>query len=88
VRGYKVRKNGELRGTPRVDVMGASGERLGVMTLAAALRLAVKQGLDLVEVNPRSSPPTCKLLDFGKYKYEAVKKSMQEKPVSDEDDEP
>jgi translation initiation factor IF-3 len=87
VRGYKVRKNGELRGTPRVRVIGASGAMLGVMTLSEALRLAVKQGLDLVEVNPRSSPPTCKLLDFGKYKYEAAKKAAQEKRPSPEDDE-
>lgn len=41
------------------------------------------------EVNPRSSPPTCKLLDFGKYKYEAVKQAAQEKRESEEgDDEP
>jgi translation initiation factor IF-3 len=60
---------------------------LGVMTLSEALRLAVKQGLDLVEVNPRSSPPTCKLLDFGKYKYEEAKKAVQERRQS-EDDEP
>jgi translation initiation factor IF-3 len=61
---------------------------LGVMTLSEALRLAVKQALDLVEINPRSSPPTCKLLDFGKYKYEAVKTAAQEKRESEEDDEP
>jgi translation initiation factor IF-3 len=86
VQSYKVRKNGELRGTPRVDVMGASGEKLGVMTLAAGLRLAVKHGLDLVEVNPKASPPICKLLDFDKQKYEAAKKVAQEKRESEDDD--
>jgi translation initiation factor IF-3 len=47
-----------------VRVIGASGEMLGVMTVAEALRAAVRAGLDLVEVNPRGSPPVCKLLDF------------------------
>ena len=64
----KVRRNGELRGTPNVRVMGSSGEQLGVMTLAEALRLAMKEGLDLVEVVPNANPPVCKLLDFSKYK--------------------
>jgi translation initiation factor IF-3 len=64
----KVRRNGELRGTPSVRVMGSSGEQLGVMTLAEALRLAMKEGLDLVEVVPNANPPVCKLLDFSKYK--------------------
>ena len=48
----KIRINGDLRGTPRVDVIGSSGDRLGVMPVAEALRLAIKEGLDLVEVNP------------------------------------
>jgi len=48
--------------------MGSSGEQLGVMTLAEALRLAMKEGLDLVEVVPNANPPVCKLLDFSKYK--------------------
>lgn len=65
-----TRKNGDLRGTPEVRVIGSKGEMLGVMPLAEALRLAMKEGLDLVEVNPRTVPPVCKLLDFRKYKYE------------------
>jgi hypothetical protein len=48
---------------------------LGVMTVADALRLAVQQGLDLVEVNPKGQPPVCKLLDFSKYTYEGAKKA-------------
>jgi translation initiation factor IF-3 len=56
-------------------VIGASGEMLGVMTLAEALRLALKEGLDLVEVNPDLSPPVCKLLDLAKYTYEEAKKA-------------
>lgn len=67
----KIRRNGELRGTPNVRVMRSTGEQLGVMTLAEGLRLAMKEGLDLVEVNPKAAPPLCKLLDFSKYRYSA-----------------
>jgi hypothetical protein len=70
-----MRKNGDLRGTPRVDVIGSSGEKLGVMPLAEALRLAMKQGRDLVEVNPNASPPVCKLLDLDKHGYAELKKA-------------
>ena len=52
-------------------MIGADGEMLGMLTLADALRLALKQGLDLVEVNPKAEPPVCKLLDFDKYNYAA-----------------
>jgi hypothetical protein len=69
----KIRINGDLRGTPRVDVIGRSGEKIGVMTLSQALRLALKEGLDLVEVNPRADPPVCKVLDFARYTYEGKK---------------
>jgi len=67
-RPVKIRKNGELRGTPEVRVVAANGAMLGVMPLAQALRLAMKEGLDLVEVNPNADPPVCKLLDFATYK--------------------
>lgn len=70
MKGFRIRKNGELRGTPTVNVIGEDGGMLGAMTLAEALRKAVAAGLDLVEVNPKSDPPVCKLLDFSKYKYE------------------
>jgi translation initiation factor IF-3 len=86
VRGHKIRKNGELRGTPRVNVVGASDEKLGVMTLAEALRLALKEGLDLVEVNPTADPPVCKLLDFTKYTYEAKLRAALARGPSEEDD--
>lgn len=71
----KIRKNGDLRGTPSVRVIGARGEMHGVMSLSEALRLALKEGLDLVEVNPKSAPPVCKLLDFGRYTHEATRQS-------------
>jgi translation initiation factor IF-3 len=52
---------------------------LGVMPTSEALRAAQEQGLDLVEVNPKAEPPVCKLLDFGKYKYEEKKKAREQK---------
>ena len=54
-RSFKIRMNGDLRGIPRVRVIAADGEMLGVMTLADALRAAMGAGLDLVEVNPKRS---------------------------------
>ncbi len=70
----KIRINGDLRGTPRVRVIGSDGSMLGIMTLAEALRAAMKEGLDLVEVNPAAIPPICKLIDFAKYEYEVPTK--------------
>ena len=66
--GVKIRINGELRGTPRVRVFGSSDEQFGVMTLSEALRLAMKNGLDLVEINRKADPPLCKIMDFAKYR--------------------
>jgi translation initiation factor IF-3 len=65
----KIRRNGDLLGLPSVRVITASGEVLGVMKPTEALRLAVEQRLDLVEVNPKATPPVCKLLDFSKYEH-------------------
>jgi translation initiation factor IF-3 len=84
----KIRINGDLRGTPRVDVIGSSGDRLGVMPVAEALRLAIKEGLDLVEVNPGADPPVCKLLDFDKYKYEAGKAALRGREDTVDEDDP
>ncbi len=71
----KIRKNEDLLGLPSIDVIGSSGERLGRMTPAEALRLAHEQGVDLVEVNPKAEPPVCKILDLAKYKYAAAKRA-------------
>ncbi len=56
-------------------LVGATGEMLGVVSVEKALILASEAGLDLVEVSPNSTPPVCKLIDYGKYKYEAQKKA-------------
>ncbi len=60
-----------------VRVVGADGEMLGVMKTEAAIALAEEAGLDLVEVSPNAEPPVCKILDYGKYKYEMQKKAAE-----------
>jgi len=57
-----------------VRVIGADGSQIGIIPTHEALRLAEEQGLELVEVNPRAAPPVCKIMDFGKFKYETSKK--------------
>ena len=56
-------------------MIGADGEQLGVMVPEAALAKAEEEGLDLVEVAPSSRPPVCRIMDYGRYKYEQKKKS-------------
>ena len=75
-RGYQIRVNHRIR-VPEVRVIAADGSMLGVLQTHEALRMAQEQSLDLVEVNPKAEPPVCKILDFGKYKYEEKKKQAQ-----------
>src|SRR5271157_4537396 len=77
-RGYPIRVNHRIR-VPEVRVIGADGNQLGVLQTHEAMRMAQEQGLDLVEVNPKAEPPVCKILDFGKYKYEEKKKTAEAK---------
>jgi len=77
-RGFQIRVNHRIR-VPEVRVIAADGSMLGVLQTHEALRLAQEQGLDLVEVNPKAEPPVCKILDFGKYKYEEKKKTAEAK---------
>jgi len=76
--GPQIRINHRIR-VPEVRVVGEDGSNLGVMDTAEALRRAQERGLDLVEVNPKGSPPVCKILDFGKYKYEEKKRARDAK---------
>lgn len=62
---------------PQVQLIGETGQNLGVLTIADALAAAAEAGLDLVEISPNSAPPVCKILDFGKYKYESQKKAAE-----------
>lgn len=60
---------------PEVRLVGPSGEQVGVVAIDVALRLASEADLDLVEVAPDSKPPVAKIMDFGKFKYEAAQKA-------------
>ena len=57
-----------------VRVVGANGEMVGVVSVQEGIDLAIEAGFDLVEVSPNAVPPVCKVLDYGKYKYEEQKK--------------
>ena len=73
-----VRINYRIRAR-EVRVIGADGSQLGIMETKAAIQLAESQGLDLAEIAPTSNPPVCKILDYGKYKYQLKKKQKQSK---------
>ncbi|MEI6622302.1 MAG: translation initiation factor IF-3 [Actinomycetes bacterium] len=62
---------------PEVRLVGPAGEQVGIVRIEDALRLAAEADLDLVEVAPGSKPPVCKLMDFGKFKYEAAMKARE-----------
>jgi translation initiation factor IF-3 len=62
-----------------VRVIGADGEQIGIMATRDALRLAQEKNYDLVEVSPQAKPPVCKIMDYGKYKYELSKKAKDAK---------
>ena len=64
---------------PEVRLIGPEGEQLGVFITREALRRAEEDGLDLVEISPQANPPVCKIMDFGKHKYEQSKKKQQAK---------
>jgi translation initiation factor IF-3 len=62
-----------------VRVIGENGEQVGIMATRDAIRLAQEKGFDLVEVSPQARPPVCKIMDYGKYKYELAKKAKDAK---------
>lgn len=71
----RIRINFQIR-IPQIRVIGSDGTNLGVMATRDALKMAQDQALDLVEINPRAIPPVCKIMDYGKYKYDQ-KKELQ-----------
>jgi translation initiation factor IF-3 len=93
------RRNQDIR-VPNVRVIGADGEMVGVLSRDEALQLAQESGLDLVEIQPNADPPVCKIMDFGKFRFEQQKKAneakkktkqveikeMKFRPVTDEGD--
>lgn len=70
------RVNEQIR-IERVRLLDADGEMVGIVTTREALRQAGEAGLDLVEISPNADPPVCKILDYGKYKYEQQKKASE-----------
>jgi translation initiation factor IF-3 len=75
---YKVRVNNYIK-VPQVRVILSDGTSAGVMATRDALKMAIEQGLDLVEINPKSVPPVCKIIDYGKFKYDEKKKQAEAK---------
>ena len=65
--------------SPEVQVIGNDGENLGVLNTNEAISIAKNQGLDLIEIAPNANPPVCKIMDMGKYKYDAQKKQILQK---------
>jgi translation initiation factor IF-3 len=70
------RINDRIR-VPEVRLIGPSGEQIGVVAIDVALRMADEAGFDLVEIAPDAQPPVCKVMDFGKYKYEIAQKARE-----------
>jgi translation initiation factor IF-3 len=62
---------------PEIRLIGAEGENVGVVTPQRGMALAEEVGLDLVEISPNAAPPVCKIMDFGKYKYETQKRESE-----------
>ncbi|HEX8275355.1 MAG TPA: translation initiation factor IF-3 [Longimicrobiaceae bacterium] len=72
----KTRVNRQIRISP-VRVIATDGEQLGILPIERALEIAEEQGLDLVEVAPLARPPVCRIMDYGKFKYEEQRKARE-----------
>ena len=70
------RVNDKIR-APEIRLIGADGENVGVVSPARAMDMADEAGLDLVEISPNANPPVCKIMDFGKFKYETQKREAE-----------
>lgn len=77
-REFRTRINQFIR-IPQIRVINSDGNNLGIMQTYEALKMARDQGLDLVEISPTAKPPVCKIMDYGKYKYEQKKKAQADK---------
>ena len=65
--------------SPEVQVIASNGENLGILNTNDAIAMAKEEGLDLIEIAPNAKPPVCKIIDMGKYKYDAQKKANKAK---------
>jgi len=73
-----LRVNREIR-APKVRVISQTGEQIGVLALYEALAMAEQDGLDLVEISPGASPPVCKIINYGKFRYDQTKREKESK---------
>lgn len=69
----------ELIKEPEIRVISDEGQQLGIMRVKEALAIAEEAGLDLVEISPNAEPPVCRIMDYGKYRYEQSKKQAEAK---------
>jgi translation initiation factor IF-3 len=72
----ELRINDRIR-IPEVRLVGSGGEQIGIVSIADAIRRAEEEDLDLVEVAPTARPPVCKIMDYGKFKYESAQKARE-----------
>lgn len=77
----QIRVNGRIRAREVRVILGATAEQLGVMKLSEAIKRAQGMGMDLVEVAPTANPPVCKIVDFGKFRYD-ISKQIKDKKAS------
>lgn len=73
-----VRLNHKIR-VPEIRLNDVDGKPLGIMTTRDAMRIAVSKGLDLVEISPKAKPPVCRLMDYGKFRYEQSRKQRDQR---------
>lgn len=73
-----LKVNREIR-APKVRVIGKAGEQIGILSIHEALLMAENEGLDLVEIAPGSVPPVCKIINFGKFRYDQTKREKENK---------
>ncbi|HEY4833017.1 MAG TPA: translation initiation factor IF-3 [Waddliaceae bacterium] len=76
-----MRVNREIR-APKVRVISQTGEQVGVLSIRDALQKAEEEGVDLVEIVPGANPPVCKIIDYGKYRYDQTKREKESKKAS------
>jgi translation initiation factor IF-3 len=76
IQKQRVRINQQIK-VPEVRLIAADGSQVGIVTLKEALEYAAEATLDLVEVAPQANPPVCRVMDYGKYKYEQAKKQQE-----------
>ena len=65
--------------SPEIQVISSQGENLGILNTSEAIHMAKEEGLDLIEISANAKPPVCKIMDMGKYKYDAQKKANKAK---------